>query len=153
MLAGDPHLANQPISTTAVYGQVTLTGRVRDEASRDMAEKLAADVPGVKKVIDELTVGSTSDSTSVAESGSAQEQGSVSAGDQPVLQSDGTCAPAQTAQDRSQMGSNDGGGNASGISRTEPEGSSQGQRDEAHRPPYNPGDGPPSQAYGLSDGT
>ena len=56
-LADVPQLADQEISTTTVYGEVTLSGTVKDEASRDMAEKVAADAPGVKKVVDQLAIG------------------------------------------------------------------------------------------------
>jgi BON domain len=56
-LASAPELADQAIGTTTVYGTVTLTGTVRDEASRDKAEQLVANTPGVKKVVDEMTVG------------------------------------------------------------------------------------------------
>jgi len=56
-LAGVPELADQTIGTTTVYGTVTLTGTVRDEVSRDKAEQVVANTPGVKKVVDEITVG------------------------------------------------------------------------------------------------
>jgi len=56
-LAGVPELADQAIGTTTVYGTVTLSGTVRDEASRDKAEQAVANAAGVRKVIDELTVG------------------------------------------------------------------------------------------------
>lgn len=56
-LAGAPELADQAIGTTTVYGTVTITGSVRDEASRDKAEQIVANTPGVKKVVDELTIG------------------------------------------------------------------------------------------------
>lgn len=56
-LAATPQLADQSISTTTVYGQVTLSGTVRDEASRDMAETVTSNTPGVKKVIDQLAIG------------------------------------------------------------------------------------------------
>ena len=55
-LAGAADLADQAINTTIVYGTVTLSGTVRDEASRTKAEQLAANTPGVKKVIDELVI-------------------------------------------------------------------------------------------------
>jgi hypothetical protein len=89
-LASAPQLADQAISTTTVYGQVTLSGTVRDEASRDLAEKVAADAPGVQKVIDQLAIGSA-----MAESTPAQEQNSAAEGAGPVLQSDGTYAPTR----------------------------------------------------------
>jgi hypothetical protein len=78
-LAGAPDLANQAITTTTVYGTVTLSGSVETEALRTEAENLAARTFGVKKVIDEMTLGS-----------------------QPAagqLQSDGTIAPAQGGPD------------------------------------------------------
>ena len=56
-LAGVPELADQTIGTTTVYGTVTLTGTVRDEASRDKAEQAVANTQGVKKVVDEMTIG------------------------------------------------------------------------------------------------
>ena len=62
-LAGAPELADQAIGTTTVYGVVTLTGTVRDEASRDKAEHLVANTAGVKKVVDEMTVGEPATAT------------------------------------------------------------------------------------------
>jgi hypothetical protein len=56
-LAGAPQLAGQPITTTTVYGTVTLSGSVQDEPSRDTAEHLVANTAGVQKVVDELTIG------------------------------------------------------------------------------------------------
>ena len=58
-LAGAPELADQNITTTTVYGVVTLSGTVRDEATRTLAETLASRAAGVKKVIGELTLGPT----------------------------------------------------------------------------------------------
>jgi hypothetical protein len=55
--ASDGKLANQPINTSTVFGTVTLTGSVSDEAARDTAEQIASRTEGVKKVIDQLTVG------------------------------------------------------------------------------------------------
>ena len=57
-LAGAPELANQNISTSTVYGTVTLSGSVTDENSRVKAETLASRAEGVVKVVDELTIGS-----------------------------------------------------------------------------------------------
>jgi len=85
-LAGAPELASQTISTNTVYGVVTLSGTVQDEALRTKAENLAANATGVKKVVDELQIGSPSTASNTAQ------------GNQPgpgmVLQSDGTYAPA-----------------------------------------------------------
>ena len=57
-LAGAPQLANENISSNTVYGVVTLTGTVKDEPTRTIAENLTARANGVKKVVDELAVGS-----------------------------------------------------------------------------------------------
>ncbi len=83
-LAGSPELASQNITTNTVYGVVTLSGNVPDEAARTKAENLAANAPGVKKVVDELQVGAAT----TAQNGP---------GPGMVLQSDGTYAPAQTS--------------------------------------------------------
>jgi BON domain len=56
-LASAPQLAGQSITTTTVYGTVTISGIVPDEASRDTAEHLVANAAGVQKVVDELTIG------------------------------------------------------------------------------------------------
>lgn len=88
-LASAPQLADQVISTTTVYGEVTLSGTVRDEASRDLAEQVAADAPGVRKVVDQLAIG-----TANAEAVPPQEHPDAE-DTNPVLQSDGTYAPPQ----------------------------------------------------------
>ncbi len=88
-LAGAPELASQNITTNTVYGVVTLTGNVPDEATRTKAENLAANASGVKKVVDELQVGAA------ATVQSAGAQGAPAPG--MVLQSDGTYAPAQSS--------------------------------------------------------
>lgn len=88
-LANTPQLADQSISTTTVYGQVTLTGNVRDEASRDMAETVTSNTPGVKKVIDQLAIGADADGTS------GQDQSPSTAASDTGLQSDGTFSPNQ----------------------------------------------------------
>ncbi len=56
-LAGSKALAGDNITTTSVFGKVTLSGVVSDEAARELAETLASEAPGVKGVIDNLTVG------------------------------------------------------------------------------------------------
>jgi hypothetical protein len=91
VLAGSPQLADQAISTTTVYGQVTLSGTVRDEASRDLAEKLVADTAGVQKVIDQLAVGN------IAASEGGQMQGQNPAGED-ATNPDGTYPPSPDEQ-------------------------------------------------------
>ena len=105
-LASAPELSTQNIQTATVYGTVTLTGNVHDEALRTQAENLAARAQGVKKVVDELTLGDTpavaaaEPTAQGTEDPAAQneaipsEQPDASQSNQPVLQSDGTYAPS-----------------------------------------------------------
>jgi hypothetical protein len=84
-LAGAPQLADQSITSTTVYGTVTLNGTVRDESSRDLAEHLVATAVGVQKVVDQLTI-----SVPAPASNDSQQTGT-----NPNLQSDGTMAQPQ----------------------------------------------------------
>ena len=84
-LASAPELANQNITTTTVYGTVTLSGVVQDEPLRVKAETLASRAEGVKKVIDELTLGTPAP---------PQNDSSAQVGTNPNLQSDGSVAPS-----------------------------------------------------------
>jgi hypothetical protein len=84
-LANAPELADQSITSTTVYGTVTLNGTVRDEPSRDLAEHLVANTPGVQKVVDQLVI-------SAAATGN---DGAPQPASNPNLQSDGTVAPQQ----------------------------------------------------------
>jgi hypothetical protein len=95
-LASAPELSTQNIQSTTVYGTVTLSGNVHDEALRTKAENLVARASGVKKVVDQLTLGDTPAATQTA-----QMQPDPQNGNQPqgqVLQSDGTYAPADASQ-------------------------------------------------------
>jgi hypothetical protein len=114
-LAGAPELSSQNVQSSTVYGVVTLTGNVHDETLRTQAENLAARATGVKKVVDELTLGDTP-APSPAGDQPMQAQGDqpdASQGSQPVLQSDGTYAPAPNGsgsapapEDQAGMGQN-----------------------------------------------
>jgi hypothetical protein len=90
-LASAPQLANQQITTTTVYGEVTLSGSVVDEPTRVMAETLASRAPGVKKVVDELTLNPNQALTQ----GTSVPPDDAAMGTNPNLQSDGTMAPPQ----------------------------------------------------------
>jgi hypothetical protein len=100
-LAGAPELADQAIKSTTVYGTVTLSGSVRDEPSRDLAEKLVSNASGVQKVVDELTISVAA----VAQDNNPPDQ-DPSAGTNPNLQSDGTMAPATQGQTSGQVPQN-----------------------------------------------
>lgn len=89
-LAGAPNLANESITTRTVYGVVTLTGNVHDDAARIKADDLAAGAAGVIKVVDRLQVDANPSSSNAA---SESQQGTSGT----VLQSDGTFAPAAPA--------------------------------------------------------
>ena len=92
-LAAAPELSAENIQSSTVYGTVTLTGNVGDEAKRTRAENLVARAPGVQKVVDELTLGSAPAPTGEDPNGATQEQSQ-----QPILQSDGTYAPPSPSQ-------------------------------------------------------
>ena len=95
-LAGAPELSTQNIQTSTVYGTVTLSGNVHDDALRTKAENLAARAPGVKKVVDELTLGdtpaATADGVAAGQPSPSDPTDAPQAG-QPVLLSDGTYGP------------------------------------------------------------
>lgn len=56
-LANDPDVKGAAIEVEVREGVVTLRGKVREEKHRLKAERLARRVKGVKKVINELRVG------------------------------------------------------------------------------------------------
>jgi hypothetical protein len=97
-LASTSDLANQNIQSTTVYGTVTLTGNVHNDQLRTEAENLVARAQGVKKVVDELTIGDAPAQPGPDEAADAQtaagQQPDPGQGNQPVLQSDGTYAPS-----------------------------------------------------------
>lgn len=88
-LAGASDLANQPLTTTTVYGVVTLSGSVQTEAMRTEAENIVARTAGVQKVVDEMTLSDQGGNTQSAQNennsppqdDSAQQQ---SAGEPPA---------------------------------------------------------------------
>ena len=101
-LASAQELSTQNIQTSTVYGVVTLSGNVHDEAMRTKAENLAARAEGVKKVVDELSLGDTPPAAAQAPATLPEgqlppdQQAGPGAPAGQVLQSDGTYAPAPT---------------------------------------------------------
>ncbi|WP_047487570.1 BON domain-containing protein [Terriglobus sp. TAA 43] len=79
--AEDNRLANQSINSSTVFGTVTLTGSVTDEASRTAAEQVASHVGGVTKVVSQLTVG-------------APETAAADPADANMMPADGSSLPA-----------------------------------------------------------
>jgi hypothetical protein len=147
-LAGAPQLADQSISTTTVYGTVTISGTVRDEGSRDMAEHLVSNAPGVKKVVDELTIGTGTPAANDMPPQSQQD--STQQGTNPNLQSDGTIAPAPQAAQPQDSGNspypgNAGNGNVAAASQDS--GATQSGQQPVYRRPYGPPSGPQPSSY------
>lgn len=144
-LAGVPQLADQAIQTTTVFGQVTLSGTVKDEASRDIAEKVTSDTPGVTKVIDQLAVGTVA----AADNGQNPEQNpghapAVEEGN-PEFQPDGNSAPNQTQSDQQQANVSSAG--EPPYTGPQPPSYSGSQADQAGPPP------PPQEGPNSPDGS
>ncbi|WP_263379819.1 BON domain-containing protein [Granulicella paludicola] len=104
-LAGASDLSTQNIQTNTVYGTVTISGNVHDEAMRTKAENLVARTQGVKKVVDQLTLGDTPPPTNSADNA---PQGDPNQGNAPqgqsgqVLLSDGTYGPPPSGDQNGQ---------------------------------------------------
>ena len=84
-LATDQRLASTTIKSTTVYGTVTLSGSVSDEATRTAAETVVSRTAGVLKVVDELTLVGSGAESPLPTPNTGQ-------GTNPNLQSDGTMA-------------------------------------------------------------
>jgi hypothetical protein len=61
-IAADPALQGQQIAVSANQGTVTLTGDVNGQGSRELASNDAAQVKGVKTVVNDLATGGSSGS-------------------------------------------------------------------------------------------
>ncbi len=151
-LAGDAMLADQQISSAAVYGVVTLSGHVKDETTRSRAEDLVSRTPGVQKVVDELTVAGQSAAAPLSPPVNGDQ------GSNPQLQSDGTMAPSSNIQAGGQPLSAPPQGNESQVQPAYPAQGSQpgassssvGPEGQAGPPP-NPGYGGTHVPYGQQD--
>ncbi len=101
--ASDARVANQPINTSTVYGTVTLSGSAGTDAARDAAEQIASRTPGVKKVVDQLSVGAPQ----VADGADPAAANTMAMGNSPspgggVLMSDGTYGNGAQGQSSAQ---------------------------------------------------
>ena len=164
-LARAPELSTQNIQTSTVYGTVTLTGNVQDEAMRTKAENLAARAQGVQKVVDELVLGdapppATGDQAMQGDQNGAPASGQPDGSQNMVLQSDGTYAPAQGQTDAAPAGQNMQNGapaadgqQMQGQSMPPPDGN-QGQQGPPPngRPPMDQGYGPPVNNAAIPGG-
>lgn len=168
-LASAPELSTQNIQSTTVYGVVTLTGSANDEASRTKAENLVARAEGVKKVVDEMSLGAVDAEAASAPNGAIQappppdndqQSGQQAAGQQAagqqaqpgnnggmVLQSDGTYAPAGSQEQAPPQPGEPAGNNSQAQNNSYPatppsSGPNQGQF-PPRRPMYNSAAPPP----------
>ena len=131
-LASAPELSTQNIQSATVYGTVTLSGNVHDEALRTKAENLVARTAGVKKVVDQLTLGDTpAPVAAVTDQQPDPSQGNVAQGAAPgqVLMSDGTYAPAPADPGNQQSSTQDSGPPPPGYNQP------QGQAPQNQGPP------------------
>jgi hypothetical protein len=137
-LASAPELSTQNIQTATVYGTVTLSGNVHDETLRVKAENLAARADGVKKVIDQLTLGDTPATASTDQSAPAQtaqnDQPDPAQANQPVLLSDGTYGPPPDGSGAPNSNPN---GNGNDQGPPPPPNSQPAPPPPGHQPMYN----------------
>jgi hypothetical protein len=68
-LANSPALQGQSITAATVEGNVTISGNVRDAASKELAESLVYRVKGVRSVTNNLTVGDAAPAPADAQAG------------------------------------------------------------------------------------
>ena len=151
-LASAPQLSSQNIQSSTVYGTVTLTGNVHDEAMRTTAENLVARAQGVQKVVDELALGDTP-AAAAGDQGAPPQNGQQdgSENSQMVLQSDGTYTPAQgqngaSSQDGQQMQ------DQNGAPPPPPNGGQGEQGAPQGRQPMNQNYGPPANGAPIPGG-
>jgi hypothetical protein len=78
-LDANPTLTNDVIAAGTVQGEVMLSGTSSSESNRQLAESIAAKVPGVVKVVNNLKVG---DTQQAAQDANAQPQDQVAPPDQ-----------------------------------------------------------------------
>lgn len=96
-LAGASDLVNQPITTTTVYGVVTLSGSVQTEEMRTKAENIVARTAGVQKVVDEMTL---SGQTANMESAQAQAPASPEPDEEAQQQQSAPPSPQREGQNQ-----------------------------------------------------
>ena len=170
-LAAAPELSSQDIQSSTVYGVVTLSGTVQTEGMRTRAENLVARASGVKKVVDELTLGTPSAAGTATSASDETASVASDSGSQAVLQSDGSYAPQPEQPATPYTGTpNQPANGAYGQPGPSTSGPGNGQpvygasqpystQPSAGQPPYNQPYGPPpasqpgySQPYGQPNG-
>jgi hypothetical protein len=149
-LAGAPDLANQQITTSTVYGVVTLSGSVESEALRVEAETLASTSRGVRKVVDEMTLGGENANAAAQPSTGSAVADAQGANANPAQ--DGNMAPAQVAAQPAPIeeGSpdSDNTGSANQVQNQSPDQVQNQAPNQASGPNYGPGAPEVRQPYG-----
>jgi hypothetical protein len=149
-LAGTPELSTQNIQTSTIYGTVTISGNVHDEALRSKTENLVARVSGVKKVVDELELGdepASNDANAPETANMAPDPGQppLDAQGQPLEQQpDGSYAPPPPSEQQDGMAPPP---EQQGMNQAPPPpDNGYGQPPSQRQPMYQ--QGPPPQGYG-----
>ena len=136
-LAAAPDLANQPMTTTTVYGVVTLSGTVESEALRVEAETLASTSRGVKKVVDEMTLGSEN-ANAAAQAGTGSAVADAQGGNMAPAQVAAQPAPIEEGSPDS-----DNTGSANQVQNQAPNQVQNQSTNPAVQQPYSGQQGPP----------
>jgi len=136
-LAAAPDLANQQITTSTVYGVVTLSGTVESEALRVEAETLASTSRGVKKVVDEMTLGGEN-ANAAAQAGTGSAVADAQGGNMAPAQVAAQPAPIEEGSPDS-----DNTGSANQVQNQAPNQVQNQSANPAVQQPYSGQQGPP----------
>jgi hypothetical protein len=142
-LASAPELSSQNIQTSTVYGTVTLTGNVHDEAMRTKAENLAARAQGVQKVVDELVLGDTPPAPAGDQAAQGDQSGAPAQGQAGAPPADQNMQNGAPPPDEQQM---------QGQSAPPPEGYEGQQGPPNGRQPMDQSYGPPANGAPIPGG-
>ena len=136
-LAAAPDLANQPMTTTTVYGVVTLSGTVESEALRVEAETIVSKTRGVQKVVDEMTLGGEN-ANAAAQAGTGSAVADAQGGNMAPAQVAAQPAPIEEGSPDS-----DNTGSANQIQNQAPNQVQNQSANPAVQQPYSGQQGPP----------
>lgn len=94
-------LKNDLITAATIQGEVTLSGTVSSEASRQLAQSIAAQVPGVAKVNNNLQIGNPQAAADTGDQQADEDQADNESGPAPASEEEQQPAPGNP-QDQSQ---------------------------------------------------
>jgi hypothetical protein len=92
-LAGDSTISNEPIQANVVQGVTTLTGNVSSDTARLVAAKDAANVAGVKEVVNELSVSGVTVTPTITSSAAPSQPRPATPQEVQTIASQGTLPP------------------------------------------------------------